>query len=209
MNKQELQKNTLTLREIQNIKEEAVCGQPYAERVSLALALNLLINQENRGDYDSILDEFNHLENIAPATRTKPEGKFKRGVIKFLYHKHYSSGRHISRNLIDQLKFKKDGAATDFFETTCARIIKEHGEDPDVWPGVLAHTLAIQGYHDHANHGLTGDWIVFGKHEERNYYLGLATHEEGREPEHLLTRLRQNCEAEYPFIFVTTLDESS
>ncbi len=189
MKKQELQKITMTPREIFDIKEKAVRGQPYAKRVSLVLALHLLSNLENQEDYFPILDELNYIEGIGPATRTKPEGRFKRGGINFLYHKHYSSARHISRNLKDQSEFKEDGTNTDFFETTYARIMKEHGEDPDVWPGALIHALTIQGYQDHASRGLTGDWIVFGKHEGKNYYLGLATHKEGREPEKLLNVL--------------------
>lgn len=50
---------------------------------------------------------------------------------------------------------------------------------------------------------LTGDWIIFGKHNEADYYLGISTHEEGAEGggKELMNRLRRNCEAEFPFCF--------
>ena len=195
-------KITLTLKEILAIKEEAIGGQPYAERVSLAFALHLLLNRESQDDYHPILDELNFLEGLAPATRTKPPGKFLRGAINFLFHKHYSSPRHIPRNLLDQLDFRSnDENGQDYFETTIAKIAEEHGENPEAWPGALAHALTIGGYQDHVRRGLTGEWIIFGKHKGRNYYLGLASHKEGRNPERLLKALKQNCEAEYPFIF--------
>jgi hypothetical protein len=195
-------KITLTPDEIRTIKEEAVGGQSYAERVSLAFALHLLLNRESRDDYHCILDELNFLEGLVPATHTKPQGKFVRGAINFLFHKHYSSPRHSPRNLLDQLSFRSnDTNGQDYVETTIAKIANEHGEHPDIWPGILAYELTIGGYQDHAGRGLTGEWIVFGKHEENNYYLGLATHKEGRSPKCLLNRLQQNCGAEYPFIF--------
>lgn len=210
MDKLRMQQITLTPEELKTIKVDAVGEQPYAERVSLALALHLLLNRESGKDYYPILDELNFLEGLASATRTKPERQFERGVIKFLFHKHYSSARHISRNLLDQLDFRgNDADGQDYCETTLARIAEEHGENPEAWPGALAHALTIGGYQDHARRGLTGEWIIFGKHEGRNYYLGLASHKEGRNPERLLKTLKQNCEAEYPFIFRAVTDKAS
>jgi hypothetical protein len=50
---------------------------------------------------------------------------------------------------------------------------------------------------------LTGDWMVFGKHEGKNYYLELATHHEGEKhnADKLFEKLRLGCAAEFPFIF--------
>lgn len=200
-------KLSLTSEQIQAIKQEAVYGHPYADRVSLVLAMHLLTNRDARQDYFPILDELNYLEGINPTTRTKPERKFQMGVISFLFHKHYSSAGHICRNLRDQLDFNNEGENVhDYFTETITAIIREHGENPDIWPGALVHALVIGGYQDHARRGFTGDWIVFGKYKGQNYYLSLATHAEGRNSEHLLERLRQNCEAEFPFIFQARQD---
>jgi hypothetical protein len=59
----------------------------------------------------------------------------------------------------------------------------------DVWQRVLSHRFMLDGYTDRAtNQRLTGDWIIFGKHDGANYYLDLATHEDGTQPERLLER---------------------
>jgi hypothetical protein len=42
---------------------------------------------------------------------------------------------------------------------------------------------------------------VFAKHEGQNYYLDLATHEDGRRPECLYERLCRGSSAEFPFLF--------
>jgi hypothetical protein len=84
-----------------------------------------------------------------------------------------------------------------------ARVANKHGQDPDAWPGVLAHNFA-DGYVDPSQAGrLTGDWIVFAAHEGTRYYLDLASHEEGKgkSAERLLIKLRSSATAEFPFVF--------
>ena len=50
-------------------------------------------------------------------------------------------------------------------------------------PAVIAKNIAddvIRLYLDRSQEGkLTGHWIVFAEHDRKNYYLCLATHEEG------------------------------
>ncbi len=64
-------------------------------------------------------------------------------------------------------------------------------------------TLAPEAFVERAARGLTGDWLVYAKHHDRNYYLDLATHEDGSKEhaDHLLTRLKDQSNAEYPFLF--------
>jgi hypothetical protein len=45
---------------------------------------------------------------------------------------------------------------------------------------------------------LTGEWIVFAKHEGKNYYLTLAAHGEG--DDHIFARIRDGCVSEFPFL---------
>ena len=51
--------------------------------------------------------------------------------------------------------------------------------------------------------GVTGDWIVFAKHGGNNYYLDLATHEEGdvENAPGLLNKLRNSSSMDFPFLF--------
>jgi hypothetical protein len=62
----------------------------------------------------------------------------------------------------------------------------------------------MEGFVDRAKRGLSGDWIIFGKHADRNYYLDLATHDEGKQgapSERLYKKLREGSAAEFPFLF--------
>jgi hypothetical protein len=45
---------------------------------------------------------------------------------------------------------------------------------------------------------LTGEWIVFAKHNGQNYYLCLARHNEGDEL--IFSRIKQICFREFPFL---------
>lgn len=76
-----------------------------------------------------------------------------------------------------------------------------HGNEPDKWPGIVTYRMIVDGYTHRVRRGLTGDWIIFGKYAGENYYLDLATHEEGAEPEKLYEKLRQGSAGEFPFLF--------
>lgn len=82
-------------------------------------------------------------------------------------------------------------------------VMENYRESPDLWPNYLTHRLVVQGFEERAQRGLTGDWIIFAKHDGRNYYLDLAIHEEGKEynADALSQRLRNGSHAEFPFLF--------
>jgi hypothetical protein len=62
----------------------------------------------------------------------------------------------------------------------------------------IAHDVG-QIYADRARaQDLTGEWIVFAKHEDKNYYLCLAVHDEG--DDHIFARIRDGCVSEFPFL---------
>jgi hypothetical protein len=57
----------------------------------------------------------------------------------------------------------------------------------------------VQLYADRARaQELTGEWIVFAKHEGKNYYLCLAGHDEG--DDHIFARISDGCAYEFPFL---------
>jgi hypothetical protein len=67
---------------------------------------------------------------------------------------------------------------------------------------VIARKIAddvIGLYRERSREGkLTGHWIVFAEHNGKNYYLCLATHEEGDEV--VAERIKDGCCAEFPFL---------
>jgi hypothetical protein len=84
------------------------------------------------------------------------------------------------------------------------QVASEQGHDPAMWPKLLTHRLVMGGIEERSGaNRLTGDWIIFAKHGKNNYYLDLATHEEG-EGENapgLLNKLRNSSSMDFPFLF--------
>lgn len=186
------------------LKMDAVRERPYADRVSTSLALLLVGLRECRGDYFAVLDELDALEEVGKASRTKAPEPFRHPLLQRFRHKHYSSARHIPRNI--GLRWGLDRGGNQALDAALKVIASEHGEDPDMWPRVLAHRLTVGGYEARAGQ-LTGEWIIYAEHEQENYYLTLGTHEEGRDPEGMLARIRRQCEAEWPFLFENADDD--
>jgi hypothetical protein len=66
----------------------------------------------------------------------------------------------------------------------------------------LWHKL-IDGLRERGEAGrITGHWIVFGKHCSANYYLRLATHQQGSDGDWLYETMKQESATEFPFLFV-------
>lgn len=186
--------------EMISIKKFVTNGRPYGERISLALALRLLTIAS--ADRLYVLDEIDVLENIRRVSRTKPEEKFRHAPLDLFYHKHFSSLRHILWNIGTPwgLRYRGNQRLTDLIR----EVASEFGQRPDVWPHVLSYKVAVGGYAEQARQGLTGDWIIYGKYDGKNYYLDLATHWEGEESraQNLAEKLRLGSEAEFPFCFI-------
>ena len=78
----------------------------------------------------------------------------------------------------------------------------KYGNNPDLWQKAVAHRFLLGALEERsAANRLTGHWIIFGKFEGKNYYLDIATHSEGRDPEKLYEKLRNSAAAEFGFLF--------
>jgi len=180
--------------ELRRLKVEAVGERPYTERISTSFAILLIAMRESRGDYYPVLDELEYLEGRRKSSKTKQASQFDRDPrLRWLWHKHYSSARHIPRNI-------KICWGVKDIDLVLADVALRHGDDPGAWPRALARELVVGGYESRVG-SLTGEWILYAVHEGLNYYLAIGTHEEGKDPEGLLTRLHLQCEAEWPFLF--------
>lgn len=192
---------SLTPDGIVGLKVTAVRGRPYAPRISIALAVRLLDKTDRYFDPFTVLDEVDYLEDISTTSRMKRESPFKGPHLQPFWHKHFSSTRYLIRNIGIRWNLA-DGGNRDL-DRTLREVAETYGKHPELWQAYLAHRLVIGGFEERAQRGLTGDWIIYAKHDGANYYLDLATHEEG-EPEHaeqLSKKLRDVCSAEFPFVF--------
>lgn len=186
-------------RELTAFKRALLRERPYHERVSMALTFRLATASNSRLNLFSVLDEIDYQEGITSTSRTKEATKFRKAPLHGLWHKHFFSPRHLIKNIEVRWNLSEDGNKD--LDSAISAIAKEYGEDASIWPDILTHRLIVEGFEERAVRGLTGDWIIYGKHQGKNFYLDLATHEEGLHPECLLQKLKDGCYAEFPFVF--------
>jgi hypothetical protein len=181
------------------IKRALTNDRPFADRISLSFALRLLwVKADLKEDY-FVLDEIDYLEGLRPQSKTKQEEQFRHSPLHPFWHKHYSAPRHLLKNI--GIHWNLTGGGNGDLLSMLREVAKTHGNTAVRWPGVVAHRLVIDGYIDRAKRGLTGDWIIFGKHSGQNYYLDLASHKESADSKRLYEKLRQGSAAEFPFLF--------
>lgn len=188
--------------QLREIKRQATDDRPYADRISLGFTLHLVQAWTMLREGHHILDVIDVLEGLRKRPGSRPESQFRHPPLHPFWHVHWSAPRHILRNIGLHWNLSGKGKR-DPLTPMLQEIAKAHGDDPDQWPGIVAHRLAIEGYGKRAASGLTGDWIIYGKHGGQNYYLALATHEEG-EGENavkLYQKLKDGSAAEFPFLF--------
>ena len=196
-----MDKWSLDQEEIREIKTEAAFGGVWSDRISLELAFKLLDQSNLYFCRFSVLDEINHLENKKLVSVTKPETQFKNPPLFPFWHKHFMLPNQILHNI--GIRWNLDGGGNKDLDQMIYEVARDYGDDPDIWPNVLAHRMTIEAFEDRAKRGLTGHWLIFAKYEGVNYYLDLATHEEGlKENVHALKeKLINGSKAEFPFLF--------
>lgn len=192
---------SFSLEEIQNIKASIMEGRLYSDRVSFGLALRIFDVGRALREVGCIFDELDYLEGMAAFSKTKEAGQFRHHPLDKLWHKHFYSPRHFVKNIgihwgIDRDKTKK-------LDNLIREVTRKNGNDLDFLPASIAHRFVLDAYMKRASgNRLTGDWIIFGKYEGKNYYLDIAAHEEGDNPDRLLEKLRKSSKSEFPFLFV-------
>jgi hypothetical protein len=188
---------SFSLEEVQNIKANVTHGASYAYRISFAFIVRLAQCGEDR----SVLHEIDVLERIAPNSSTKEATQFKRPPLHPFWHKHFTTPRHLIRNVGERWGLGKNGNRD--LAIMLEKVADTCGDQLERWPNRLVHELIISGLNDRlAAKRMTGDWIIFAKHEGLNYYLDLATHQEAtRASDQLLAKLRNGSAREFPFLF--------
>jgi hypothetical protein len=193
-----MERVSLSLDEVRAIKKYATRDASYADRVSLGFAVALAHLGEVLGGEHDVLHEIGVLEGLASNSSTKESTQFKRPPLHPFWHKHFSTARHLMRNMGERWGLGNSGNRD--LSAKIEEVAVECGDQPDLWPKRLVHQLVLRGLDDRAAaRRMTGDWIIFAKHEGRNFYLGLGTHDD--DDEALYQRLRQGSEWEFPFLF--------
>jgi hypothetical protein len=195
-------KASLSADEIAAIKQYTARNAPYWERLSLALCIRLMDLESRRGEVQDVIDEIESLEGLRRPLNTKPAAPFRKPPLKGLWHKHFSTSRHIIHNIGERW-----GMATGGNKDLDAMITEaglQSGSDMQAVISRVVHRFVIDGASDRSQATrMTGDWIIFAKNQSNeNIYLDLATHKEGRTaPEKLLQKLADGSSIEFPEVF--------
>jgi hypothetical protein len=143
--------------------EELVAISMVSGKCSRGLVLELDDHIQQRTLHvHMILDEIAALEGVAGAkpSITKPATRFLHEPLQGLWHKHFMQPAYIAMNLSNHW--------------TCERFQKLREETSIE---TLVHHLGVDGYTERAaSAALTGEWIVFARQDNVNYYLTLGHH---------------------------------
>lgn len=166
-------------------------------RYSWLFVFNLLMLEQKSGvEPFSIIDEIKNIEGLGPSRQTKPASEFRGPHLKGLWHKHFFAANPslLAHNITNQLAGGK-------LEKLVAEVL-----DPNKSPVVtkemideLSHRVVVESLEDRAaDSKLTGEWIVFAKHQGQNYYLCLTTHESG--DENIAQSIKAACLPQFTFL---------
>jgi len=169
-------------------------------RYSFLLLLELYARDKSgRQNTKAVIDEIEFLEGFQKKSGSKQASPLHHEKLKGLWHKHYledglaSMARNLSRGL------GKYGIPS--FEKGIADA-QLSGEERYVTEGDIAHIVndAVAGNWDRLKNdsALTGEWIIFARHENQNYYLCLARHKTN--PQILRSQIDAVCVREFPFL---------
>jgi hypothetical protein len=148
----------------------------------------------------SITDVIQELEGVGRGCIQRVD-QFRHLPLKGLWKAHFLDARFIIRNIINHWGF--EGENSSKFNSLCAQVVAEEQKNPSEvgWQGRLTHAMIIGAYEEKAKrHKLTGEWLIFSKHNDQNYYLCISKHTSNTEDVNLFDLLKTVCKNEYPFL---------
>jgi len=170
---------------------------PFAlGRISWFFILNVyLLERFDSIEPRLIVKEIKDLENDVPLLHgTKPPSQFQNEPLKGLWHKHFFSGQFVGKNMVNEWG---GGRIRKLVET-----IFDPGKSPVVTREMvckLAYGLTHEMIEKREQDGrLTGEWIVYAKQEDENYYLCIACHDWG--DEYIYGQIKSFCFPQFPFL---------
>src|SRR3954452_23175349 len=146
-------------------------GSEVANRISILLWIDLFVCSREFGvPPPAVTREIAEMESGKKDRRTKAATPFIKKPLKGLWHKHFYSGQFIPKNL-----------SLSYRNGQLYKIVREVLDSGSTSPDVLAAEISRRAVHEQlekraAEEALTGEWIIFAKHEWKNYYLFINTH---------------------------------
>lgn len=173
-------------------------------RVSHFLLIQLASIQKHRiYNSFSITDVIQELEGVGRGCQQRVE-PFKHLPLKGLWKAHFHDAKFILKNIYNHwgVGFENSPKLHSLLE----RVKVEEDKSPSNfgWQGRLAHEMVMGAYKERTDKkglaGLTGEWIIFAKHNDQNYYLCISRHTSVQEDCELFDFVKLIFEYEYPFL---------
>ena len=185
----------------------------WDERLSGRFSVNLIIglvdrvlNNKNIG---RIIEEILYLEGcLDRKTITKAESKFNHGLLDWLYHKHYNAAdmKSLYFNLVEPLKTKTgERRFAEAFKSTQNQFERNNWDNLKAAKYLTNQVFIKQLKNLEYQKKVTGEWIVYHKHNGGNYYLAIAEHindgdinYKNEKYEILAKQIQSFCSLEFP-----------
>lgn len=179
------------------------CGVDTSRVSRLLLAQLLFIDNYRVLNSFSVTDVIQRLEGVGRTAITVRDAPFKHPPLKGLWKAHFFDASFMMKNLINEWGVEFEESKK--FGVLCARVAADEERNPSRcgWQGRLADEFTIAGFDARARRRkMTGEWVIFGKHKEKNHYLCIANHSKSnKDDKQLHTVVKYFCECEFPFLF--------
>lgn len=148
-----------------------------------------------------VIAEIGSLEGLRPIQGTRGAEQFRHLPLRGLWKTHYlrDGAEAVPMNI--KLEMERQDKALNAF---IGSVLRSYPEEPTIEQKMemsqrIAHKVAHDLYLERKARGaLTGEWIIFARHEGRNHYLTLARHSEDDGVIH--RRIVDACLPQFPFL---------
>lgn len=171
--------------------KQAYVGGDLASRMSDLLIFDMYVLDAAFGvSPHEILSAIKNVEDGEPHNGVKPATQFRRPPLQGLWHKHYFSANFVAANIL--LGLGKNG-----MENLAKEVFEPNQPITEKMISEMAHRVANEPLEKRDADGkLTGEWVVYVKHDNKNYYLALNTHNAG--DQFVYDRIMEHCPKNFP-----------
>ncbi len=184
-----------------SIAEHYFIAPEVHERICWLLLVDMSINLDVNGISPfSVSDQIRHLESgWDKGNHMKKATQFMHPPLYPLWHQHYFSAHFLARNIYEEFQRKGNGEKIirEIFdpkksETVTQEMINE-----------MSHRTTVELFEKRANESRsTGEWLVYAVHDEKKYYLCMATHTspDTNPDQSIYEKLKLVCRMQFPFL---------
>lgn len=171
-----------------------VVTEELASRISNLLWVDIYVLDQYRGISSfEILKSIKDEEAGVTVGRVKRPTIFKHPPLKGLWHLHFFAAVFLLNNVLIEVQ---NGVKLQKILEEEINLFEKH-DDLEKLAEKLTQRTISQQYENRRNRGkLTGEWIVFAKFNDLNYYLCIGSHKAGDQK--IFDRIFEHCTRDFP-----------